>query len=125
MQETYWEGASESVKKNRLSCGPNNACEGKREGRREGEEEEELTDRNTIPWQFQPGQQGETKPKRTIKEALSLAVIHLLYLLIVIFIFVCGGRLYFTMCGRGWGCWTEGSPQGRKGLPPCLLGRRN
>lgn len=78
MQETYWEGASESVKKNRLSCGPNNACEGKREGRREGEEEEELTDRNTIPWQFQPGQQGETKPKRTIKEALSLAVIHLL-----------------------------------------------
>lgn len=77
MQETHREGASESVKKNRLSCGPN-ACEGKREGRREGEEEEELTDRNTIPWQFQPGQQGETKPKRTIKEALSLAVIHLL-----------------------------------------------
>lgn len=93
MQETYREGASESVKKNRLSCGPD-ACEGKREGRREGEEAEERTDRNMIPWQFQPGQ-GETKPKWTIKEALRLAVIHLLLSFDCNFYFCVAGEAVF------------------------------
>lgn len=49
------------------------------------------------------GKQGETKSKWTIKEALHLAVIHLLLSFNCNFYFLWGGRLYFTMGGGGGG----------------------
>lgn len=49
------------------------------------------------------GQQGETKPKWTIKEALCLAVIHLLLSFNCIFVCVCGVGGFISLCVGGAG----------------------